>query len=64
MHDFCYPGTNVLDPGAIQGANDYISFNRDSGKIIGVEVPLPVGPHGQITDFSNSNIKKETSVLK
>jgi hypothetical protein len=64
MRDFCYPGTNVLDPSAIQRANDYISFNRDSGKIIGVEVPLPVGPHGQITDSSNLNIEKETSVLK
>jgi hypothetical protein len=61
MRDFCYPGTNVLDAGAIQRANDYISFNRDSGKVIGVEVPLPVGPHGQIIDSSNLYIEKENS---
>jgi hypothetical protein len=65
MRDFCYPDTGILDPAAVQTANDYICFNRDSGKIIGIEVPLPTGPYSQAIDpESSNNYKKESFMLK
>lgn len=41
MESFCYPNTKKLDEKVIQEAYDYVQDARNSGKKLGVDLPLP-----------------------
>jgi hypothetical protein len=58
LGSFCYPNTSELDKSAVRRARNYLDYNRDNGKVIGEEVPIPVGHISIILNLKNPHLMK------
>jgi hypothetical protein len=59
MRSYCYSNTSTLDKAAVRRANNYLDYNRDNGKVIGEDVPLPVGPHITNLELKESSFNED-----